>query len=162
MQSALSGKKASGLATDLLREDHGKVRELFAQYREAAAERSDTRQSLAEEVCMQLEVHAQVEEEIFYPAIRGIQPSFATHAHEAHHAVAEQINRLKESTSDDSEYDRTMDLIMELCEPDFSEEERVFAILEERVPQALGLMRAKMVQRKEQLTGSTREMEGRS
>ena len=38
MQSALSGKATGDRATDLLREDHRKVRELFEQYERAIAE----------------------------------------------------------------------------------------------------------------------------
>jgi hypothetical protein len=42
------------------------------------------------------------------------------------------------------------------------EEERLFDVLERRVPEALGVLRARITRRKEQLTGSTQEIEGRS
>ena len=55
-------------ATTLLRKDHEKVSGLFDQYEKA---RSSTRKfDLVQEICMELTVHAQVEEEIFYPAVR--------------------------------------------------------------------------------------------
>ena len=52
----------------LLRADHQKVDQLFKQFEKT---RSDARRkSLADEICSELTVHAQVEEEIFYPAVR--------------------------------------------------------------------------------------------
>ena len=161
MQSALSGKAASDRATDLLREDHRKVRELFAQYERAVADQWDTRRSLAEEISMQLEVHSRVEEEIFYPAIGRIDAAFVSQAMQQHQAIDETIQRLKQS-AEDSHYDSAMRELRALFEPHADQEEALFQSLEERVPEALGLLRAKIVKRKEQLTGSTQEMEGRS
>ena len=161
MQSALSGKATGDRATDLLREDHRKVRELFEQYERAIAEQWDTRQSLAEEISMQLEVHSRVEEEIFYPAIRRIDAEFVAHAIEQHQAVDQIIERLKQS-SEEVHYDAAISELQRLVEPHMDDEEALFERLEERVPEALGLLRAKIVKRKEQLTGSTQEMEGRS
>jgi hypothetical protein len=161
MQTALSGKDIGDRATDLLREDHRKLRELFAQYERAIAEQWDTRQSLAEEISMQLEVHSRVEEEIFYPAIRRIDTEFAVRATQQHQAIDEIIERLKQSP-DEVHYDPAIRELKTLSEPHMDEEEALFGRLEERVPEALGLLRAKIVKRKEQLTGSTQDMEGRS
>ena len=162
MQSTLSGKFAQDRATDLLREDHRKLRELLAQYRRAMAEQWDNRQSLAEEICMQLEVHSRVEEEIFYPAIRRIDVRFVPHALAQHALIAERIARVKSRAPQDPLYDADMAEIMCLFEPHAVEEERLFEVLERRVPEALGVLRARITRRKEQLTGSTQEMEGRS
>src|SRR3954453_4608404 len=161
MQSALSGKVAGDRATDLLREDHRKIRELFEQYERAIAEQWDTRQSLAEEISMQLEVHSRVEEEIFYPAIRRIDAEFVSHAIEQHQAVDKIIERVKQS-SEEVHYDAAISELQRVFEPHMEDEEALFECLEKRVPEALGLLRAKIVKRKEQLTGSTQEMEGRS
>ena len=161
MQSALSGKDTGERATDLLREDHRKVRELFAQYERAIAEQWDTRQSLAEDISMQVEVHSRVEEEIFYPAINRIDANFVAHAKQQHQAIDEITERLKQSP-DAVDYDRAIRELQTVFEPHVDEEEALFQHLEERVPEALALLRTKIVKRKEQLTGSTQEMEGRS
>ncbi|CAN7501389.1 hemerythrin domain-containing protein [Pseudorhodoferax sp. LjRoot39] len=62
-------------ACDLLDADHRAVKKLFKEYEELAGSRSRTaaarKEELAREICMQLTVHAQIEEEIFYPALRG-------------------------------------------------------------------------------------------
>lgn len=55
-------------ATALLRADHKLVSELFAEYEKA---RSVTKKKqLVTQICTELSVHAQVEEEIFYPAVK--------------------------------------------------------------------------------------------
>ena len=60
MQSALTGKHEVGeRATDLLREDHRKIRELAEQYLTAMDQQSPARRGLAEEICMQLELQGQ-------------------------------------------------------------------------------------------------------
>lgn len=55
-------------AIALLRADHKNVSDLFAQYEKTRA--AGKKKSLVEQICTELSVHAQVEEEIFYPAVK--------------------------------------------------------------------------------------------
>ena len=55
-------------ATALLRADHKKVSDLFAEYDKARS--SAKKMDLVSQICTELSVHAQVEEEIFYPAVK--------------------------------------------------------------------------------------------
>ena len=55
-------------ATALLRADHQLVSELFAQFENTRA--SLKKKALVDQICTALTVHAQVEEEIFYPAFK--------------------------------------------------------------------------------------------
>ena len=55
-------------ATALLRADHKKVADLFADYE--AARSPAKKKKLVAQICIELSVHAQVEEEIFYPAVK--------------------------------------------------------------------------------------------
>ncbi len=56
-------------ATALLRADHAAVIDLFADYEKT---RSDTKKkALVAEICTALSAHAQIEEEIFYPAVKA-------------------------------------------------------------------------------------------
>jgi iron-sulfur cluster repair protein YtfE (RIC family) len=55
-------------AIAMLQEDHRRVRDLFQEYEAAMDPR--TKRELAEEVCTELETHAQLEEQIFYPAVQ--------------------------------------------------------------------------------------------
>ena len=55
-------------AIQLLRADHRKVQGLFDEFEKARGD--DKKAELAREICAELKVHAQIEEEIFYPAAR--------------------------------------------------------------------------------------------
>jgi hemerythrin superfamily protein len=58
-------------ACDLLDADHRKVQKMFKDYEELAGSRArgaaQKKMDLARQICMELTVHAQIEEEIFYP-----------------------------------------------------------------------------------------------
>lgn len=55
-------------ATALLRADHKRVSGLFADY--DATNSTAKKKRLVEQICQELSVHAQVEEELFYPAVK--------------------------------------------------------------------------------------------
>lgn len=55
-------------ATALLKNDHELVSDLFAEYEEADSTKE--KKQIAEQICNELTVHAQIEEEIFYPAVK--------------------------------------------------------------------------------------------
>ena len=57
-------------AIELLKADHARVKALFRQYEGAEDQRTHQRE-LAEQIFTELEVHATLEEELFYPALRG-------------------------------------------------------------------------------------------
>jgi hypothetical protein len=66
---ARGGRRAAPRdALGLLRADHQLVQELFDKFEKTRAE--DRKSALAEQICNELTVHAQIEEEIFYPAVR--------------------------------------------------------------------------------------------
>jgi hemerythrin superfamily protein len=55
-------------AIALLRADHRKVSTLFAEY--ARSDAPPRKKALVKEICTELSVHAQIEEELFYPAAK--------------------------------------------------------------------------------------------
>ena len=55
-------------ATAMLRADHKLVSGLFAQYEKTQS--TSKKKQLVDKICTELSVHAQVEEEIFYPAVK--------------------------------------------------------------------------------------------
>jgi hemerythrin superfamily protein len=61
-------------ACDLLDADHKAVRKLFREYEELSESKArgaiQKKMDLAQQICHELTVHAQIEEEIFYPAVR--------------------------------------------------------------------------------------------
>lgn len=57
-------------AIELLKADHEKVRGLFEQLTNTTSRAEKTRMQLLEKIRLELDVHTQIEEEIFYPAFR--------------------------------------------------------------------------------------------
>lgn len=65
---ARNGRSGSQDAIALLKADHKEVSAMVGQFKKS---RSESKQAeLAEQICAALEVHAEIEEEIFYPAAR--------------------------------------------------------------------------------------------
>ncbi len=66
--------RAAKDACDLLDADHRNVKKMFKEYEELTESRgrnaAQKKMELARQICMELTVHAQIEEEIFYPAVR--------------------------------------------------------------------------------------------
>ncbi|WP_374571504.1 hemerythrin domain-containing protein [Phenylobacterium sp. J426] len=56
-------------AIALLKADHRKVEELFAEFEGAKGD--GKKRKLAEQICLELTVHTKIEEDIFYPACKG-------------------------------------------------------------------------------------------
>ena len=89
-------------ACELLDADHIAVKHLFVEYaRQAAAPAAkggSDRKALAMKICSELTVHAQIEEEIFYPALKGALPDAKALLREAqaeHQQAKEMIARIQ-------------------------------------------------------------------
>lgn len=121
--------KAAG-ATDavaLLKADHKEVQELFDEYdqlvedEEASAEE---RQQLAEQICAMLTVHAQIEEEIFYPAAReAVEEDLMNEATVEHASAKELIAQIQGMSPDEELYDAKVKVLGEYVRHHVKEEE---------------------------------------
>ncbi|QET05214.1 MULTISPECIES: hemerythrin domain-containing protein [Cupriavidus] len=78
-------------ALALLLDDHRAVKKLFKEFE--GAKKDADKQAIATETCHQLTVHAQIEEEIFYPALRGVSDKIDDMLDEAkvEHEVAKAL-----------------------------------------------------------------------
>ncbi|RYD43103.1 MAG: hemerythrin domain-containing protein, partial [Sphingomonadales bacterium] len=56
-------------ATHILTKDHREVEALFAKFEKAGG--SKEKGQIADKICTELKIHAQIEEEVFYPALKG-------------------------------------------------------------------------------------------
>lgn len=86
-------------AIALLRADHAAVSKLFKQYEEGR-ERAAGKQRIVDEICTELTIHAQIEEEIFYPACREALPregDLLAEAKVEHQSLKELIAKLQAS-----------------------------------------------------------------
>ncbi|RYE70494.1 MAG: hemerythrin domain-containing protein [Rhizobiaceae bacterium] len=90
------GRKTARAATrpvdaiKLLKDDHKEVKAFFKQYENL--EDDAEKQALADKICLALIVHAQIEEEIYYPAAReAIDDDDLLDEAEVEHASAKQL-----------------------------------------------------------------------
>ncbi|NOW48969.1 hypothetical protein FHW96_005159 [Novosphingobium sp. SG751A] len=77
-------------AIKLLKDDHRQVKAWFKEYE--TLEEDTKKQAMAEQICLALTVHTQIEEEVFYPAIReAIDDDDMLDEAEVEHAGAKQL-----------------------------------------------------------------------
>ncbi|MBC7857733.1 MAG: hemerythrin domain-containing protein [Burkholderiaceae bacterium] len=114
-------------AISLLTADHRKVRRLFQEFEELEEEegQDDLKSELVEQICFELSMHALVEEEIFYPAVRGAidDDELMDEAQAEHAQVKDLIGELEEMTPGDGRFDATVMELSEQVEHHVSEEE---------------------------------------
>ena len=89
-------------ACALLDSDHEKVERLFAEYQSAGSDTSKKSQ-LAQAICMELTVHATIEEEIFYPALRKAarDNKLVDEAEKEHHEARDLIAQIEDAAQMD-------------------------------------------------------------
>src|SRR5919112_6086136 len=110
-------------ATHLLAEDHRKVEDLFEQYEKAGGDGSKER--LARQICTELKIHSTIEEEIFYPALRGkISDDDLDEAYVEHDGAKVLINEIEAGGPDDDFYDAKVKVLQEQVEHHVEEEEK--------------------------------------
>lgn len=103
----------------MLRDDHKTVERLFKLF-----EKGDL--SVVPEICEALTVHADIEEIVFYPAVRvegGDAKEDIGEAVEEHHVVKILITEINQLSPDDEAYKSKATVLMELVRHHVKEEE---------------------------------------
>jgi len=111
-------------AIAMLKEDHQKVKELFERFEETNG--SATKAKIVSEVLMALKVHATVEEELFYPALRQNiedEEGIMDEADEEHHVAKVLIAELEKMTGDEDHWDAKFKVLAESVRHHIKEEE---------------------------------------
>ena len=147
-------------AVEMLKADHTKVKGLFEQWENAEA---DQRAGLAEMVFVELEVHADIEEQLFYPALRQRADKKETElldeALKEHKEVKETIAKLRALPSlrvlppdDDENFEILFGDLMDAVQHHVKEEEtEILPRAERKLADQLGPLASEMQQRKEQV-----------
>ncbi len=114
-------------ATRLLMQDHRAVEKLFKQY-EKAKENPAEKQAIFQQIYMELAVHTQIEEEIFYPASRPhIDEEDIVNEAEVEHASAKDLMaQLQKMKPEDPYYDAKVKVLQEMIEHHVEEEEKEY------------------------------------
>ncbi|MEP6609412.1 MAG: hemerythrin domain-containing protein [Burkholderiaceae bacterium] len=114
-------------AIELLTSDHRNVEKLFKEYEKLVENDGsyNEKESLSATICAELTVHAQLEEEIFYPAARDIldEEELVDEAVVEHASAKDLIAQLADMSPDDDLYDAKVKVLGELIEHHVEEEE---------------------------------------
>ena len=111
-------------AIALLKDDHRKVEELFEQFEKASGD--GRKETLAQEICLELSVHAQIEEEIFYPACEGkVEEDLLKESYVEHDAAKVLIAQISAGSGETDEFfDSKVKVLQEEIEHHVEEEEK--------------------------------------
>jgi hemerythrin superfamily protein len=110
-------------AIKLLKDDHKEVKTYFKQYE--SLEDDAEKQALADKICLALTIHAQIEEEVYYPATReAIDDDDLLDEAEVEHASAKQlIAEIQGMKAGDRLFDAKVTVLGEYIDHHVQEEE---------------------------------------
>lgn len=110
-------------AIALLRADHKKVSDLYAQYESSRS--TAKKKALVATICLELSVHAKVEEEIFYPAVKAAlkDKEMIPEAQVEHATLKELIAQVKDKEPDGEMFDAKIKVMSEYTKHHVKEEQ---------------------------------------
>ena len=101
-------RRLSPTITNMIRLDHTHALTTFHQYSQDKS--PDTKKALANTICLALEIHAQLEEAIFYPAMKEVLPDDQTLLKSVpeHNELKELITQLRNCHPNDQQFDSVL------------------------------------------------------
>jgi hemerythrin-like domain-containing protein len=143
-------------AIAMLKEDHQRVKDLFAQYESTS--NAEAKRTLAEEIFVELETHAQLEENIFYPSVNEETeegPELVKKSLQEHATVKQLIQELRQMGPQSAEFDAKFHELRHNVEHHVEEEEaEMFPLAEEELAEDLDEMSAEMQELKKEMLAS--------
>ncbi len=154
MATTRSGKDAC----DLLDADHRAIKKMFKEYEELTGSRARSaaqkKLELAQRICQELTIHAQIEEEIFYPAVRAAikDTDLLDEAEVEHQTVRSLVAQIQRASESDDRVDAKVKVLGEYVDHHVKEERgEIFARARSARKLDLMAMREQLEQRKEEL-----------
>ena len=143
-------RQAGPSATDMIRADHTRVVAAFHRYK--ADSRPAKKQAIASMICASLLVHARIEEEIFYPAMREAGSTLLDELEPEHEEMRTLIAQLKGMEPTDPQFDLTfMELMRDVMHHVADEETMLLTNAESVLGDRLGELGARMMKRRLEL-----------
>lgn len=152
MARAAKARAKSRDAIALLKSDHQAIKELFDKFEKARA--GDRKAALAEKICLELMIHTTIEEEIFYPALRGeVEDDMLDEAHVEHDGAKVLISEVLAGSPDHQFYVAKVTVLSEEIKHHVKEEEQRGGIFAQarNADVDLKAMGEQMLQRKAEL-----------
>ena len=146
----------------MLKDDHQRVRQLFQQFRQTNDQ--DRQQQIADQVLTELDVHAAIEEEIFYPAMRqkaggGEEQQMLEEAYQEHAQAKTLIQQLRGMQASDPQFSTLMQQLQQDVEHHVQEEEtEMLPKAEQELSEQMDRLGQEMQARKQQLMGQMQGM----
>lgn len=151
-------KRSEPDACSMLDTDHKNVKKMFTAYEELTKSKAsgvaDKKRALAQKICAELTVHTQIEEEIFYPAVReAIKDTDLLDEAEVEHASAKDlIAQLQDATEIDEMFDAKVKVLGEYIDHHVKEERN------ELFPKARAASGVDLVRMREQIAARKEEL----
>ncbi|WON73786.1 hemerythrin domain-containing protein [Nitrosospira sp. Is2] len=141
-------------AIKLLTADHAKVKKMFKEFEKLSKKDEDAgKEELAAQICKELTIHAQLEEEIFYPAAREAidDDDLMNEAMVEHNSAKDLIAQIQSMGASDPMFDATVKVLGEYVNHHVEEEQNEIFPKVEKAKVDLEEIGAEMAQRKEEL-----------
>ena len=154
--------RSTGGGTDaiaLLRADHKRVSELYEQYESTRS--TAKKKALVATICQELSVHAQVEEEIFYPAVKAAlkDKELVPEAQVEHATLKELIAQVKDKEPDGEMFDAKIKVMSEYTRHHVKEEQNEMFPKARATRLDMKELGARIAARKEELMANPELME---
>ena len=151
--TSASNSKSNGKqeATALLKADHKLVEQLFDDYEQSNTK--SQKKQIVEQICKELSIHAQVEEEIFYPAVQKAlkDHELVPEAVVEHSTLKDLIAAVKGVEPDGDMYDAKIKVMCEYVKHHVKEEENEMFVEAKSTSLDMVKLGALMSERKTQL-----------
>jgi hypothetical protein len=147
-------ERTQNSAMALLKEDHKKVKEIFERF-EAEDTPENEKKGLAETALVELTIHAEIEEEIYYPAVRAKMDDedIMDEALEEHHVAKLLIKELVESGLSGERFEAKFTVLAESVRHHIKEEEDEMMPKAGKVNLDFEQLGQQMMERKQELMG---------
>jgi len=112
-------------AISLLKEDHRRFKKMLEEGDETTERAVKTRQALLDRLVRELKLHEQMEEEIFYPALKPFEKAkdIVLEGYEEHHVADLIVEELRETAASDERWAAKFSVLKENLEHHIEEEE---------------------------------------
>jgi hypothetical protein len=148
--------KATPDAIALLKADHRKVEELFQKYSKSRGKKAE----IAKQICLELTIHTMIEEEIFYPACRGVvEDDDLEEAYVEHDGAKMMVAELSAGSPDDDFFDAKVRVLCEEINHHVKEEEKRGGVFSQAKSSGMDLaaLGQQMQKRKDELKAQIQE-----